>query len=179
MKDMKRIVCLAVLLVGAATLVGAQSLAEVAAKEKKRRQAVEGSGKVITNDDLGRGRRPGAESTQAAAETPSTPQAEGDNAAASEKPEAPEKTDAELREEKRAEIQAKIDEQKKLIEERQKKIDEAQAELNDLSDMTFGNRRGGLMQTVEEGNAEIAKSRQAIEDLREQARRAGVRVSTE
>jgi hypothetical protein len=177
MKSMKQILCLFVLLAATASLVSAQSLAEVAAKEKKRRQSMQGSDKVITNDDLGRAGKRISNPDAASAEAPATPEAEGDDAGEAKASDQPEKTDAELRDEKRAEIQGKIDEQKKLIEEQQKKVDQAQLELNDLSDMTFGARRGGLMKTVEDGKAEIAKAQQAIEDLKDQARRAGVRVS--
>jgi len=177
MKSMKQIACLVVLLAATAQLVSAQSLAETAAKEKKRRQSMPASDKVITNDDLGHTGKSISNPDAASATELAPEKADEEKADEAKAPEKTEKTDAELREEKRAEIQGKIDEQKKLIDEQQKKVDQAQTELNDLSDGTFGPRRGGLMKTVEDGKAEIAKAQQAIEGLKDQARRAGVRVS--
>ena len=160
-------------LLGAPAAASAQSLAELAEKEKKRRESVKSSGKVITNDDLGSRSRVAPPASTEAQATPS-PGAQGSKATADEKPE---KTPSELREEKRAEIQGKIDEQVGLIRAVQEVIDTSQLELNDLTDMTFGGRRANLMKLIEDGKAEIAGFEQAIEDLEEEARRAGVRVS--
>ena len=173
MRCMRFIVAVLVFLLGAPAAASAQSLAELAEKEKKRRESVKSSGKVITNDDLGsRSRARPPDSTEAQA-TPS-PGAQGKQAAADE---APEKTPSELREEKQKEIQGKIDEQAGLIGAVQAEIDKAQLELNDLTDMTFGGRRANLMKLIEDGKTEIAGFEQAISDFEEEARRAGVRVS--
>ena len=173
MKRMRFMVGVLVFLLGAPVAASAQSLVELAEKEKKRRESIKSSGKVITEDDLGsRGRAAPTASTEAQA-TPS-PGAQGTQAKAGEEPE---KTPSELREEKRAEIQGKIDEQVGLIGAVQAQMDKAQLELNDLTDMTFGGRRANLMQLIEDGKAKIAGFEQAISDLEEEARRAGVRVS--
>jgi len=170
---MRFIVGVLVFLLGAPAAASAQSLAELAEKEKKRRESVKSSGKVITNDDLGsRSRARPPDSTEAQA-TPS-PGAQGKQAAADE---APEKTPSELREEKRVEIQKKIDEQVGLIRAVQEVIDETQLELNDLSTLTLGSRRRNLLKLLEDGKQEIAGFEQEIANLEEEARRAGVRVS--
>jgi hypothetical protein len=163
-----------VFLFGASAAVSAQSLVELAEKEKKRREAVKGSGKVITEKDLGRRSRtpPPADATEA--QTTSSPEAQGTQAQSGE---GEEKSPSELREEKRAEIQRKIDEQVGLIRAVQEVIDETQLELNDLTDLTFGSRRQKLLNLIESSKAEIAGFEQEIANLEEEARRAGVRVS--
>jgi hypothetical protein len=56
-------------------------------------------------------------------------------------------------------------------------MDEAQAELNDLTNYTMGSRRGNLLKRLEDGKAEIARAEQTIADLQEEARREGISVS--
>ena len=173
MKRMRFMIGVLVFLLGVPAIASAQSLAELAEKEKKRREAVKGSSKVITNDDLRRGRRtPPPDST--GSQATSSSEAQGEEATAGEEPE---KTPSELREEKRAEIQSKIDEQVGLIRAVQEVIDKTQLELNDLTDLTFGARRQNLMRLLEDSKREIAGFEQEIERLQEEARRAGVRVS--
>lgn len=88
-----------------------------------------------------------------------------------------EKTNEQLRAEHRDAIQKKIDDQVKLMGIVREAMDEAQAELNDLSNYTYGTRRGALLQRLEDGKAEIAKAEQTIADLEEEARRQGISVS--
>ena len=151
------------------------SLAAQAEKVKKERAARRAAGvraKSFTNDDL----------KGAGAGTPAqaTPEASSPNAKETSPGQAgakPEKTADELRAEQRAAIQKKIDEQKKRIEIIQRVLGDAQRELGDLSNYTYGSRRQALQKAVDDSNAEMAKSLQAIADLEEEARRLGVPAS--
>jgi len=180
MESMKLRVGVLVLLVGAsvaaAPLLEAQSLAELAKQERERRKSAKAPGRVITETDLQR-RYPASEAT-ASTGTPKAAETSSTSAKPAAKPGQPaEKTADELREERRAELQKKVDEQVKRIGEIRQTMDAAQTDLNDLSTLTFGPRRAGLMKAVEDGKAEIAKIEQAIADLEDQARREGLRVS--
>jgi len=156
---------------GTGLAVAGQSLAELAKKEKERQKKVKDA-KVITSQDLRRGRRERpaapAESTPASAESGSSTEAAGGE---------PEKTADQIREERRVEIQGQIDEERKVIQAVQDAMAQAQLELNDMSNMTFGPRRAKLLKIVEDGQAEVAKLEKKIKDLQQQARRELVRVN--
>jgi hypothetical protein len=152
------------------------SLAELAKQEKKRRKAAaaaaEKKTRTITEDDLRAG--PGATANPVADAEPGASPAASPAAAPGA---TPEKTDAELRAEKQAEIQKRVDEQKARMDKVREVMAEAQLELNDLANQTFGGRRAALMKLIDDGNAELAACEARIADLEEEARRAGVRVS--
>lgn len=142
--------------------------------------------KVITEDDLRSGGRPTRGTVSVGTpDTPSEPAAETKEPTQAASPAAaasPEPTDAEKRETLQKEIQGEIDYQSANIKTLQEQADKAQAELNDLTDLTFSagqgtGRRGELMKLLDDAKAQMAASRQKIADLEEQARRAGVRVT--
>ena len=157
---------------GAALAAAGQSLAELAKKEKERQKKLEGSSKVITEQDLRRGRRARSpvpvQSTATSPESGSSTEAAGGEA---------EKTADDVREERRVEIQGQIDEERKVIQAVQDAMAQAQLELNDLSNMTYGPRRAKLLKIMEDGQAEVAKLEKKIKDLQQQARRERVRVN--
>ncbi len=157
---------------GFALSAAGQSLAELAKKEKERQKKAEGSAKVITAKDLRRGRRarPAVPSQTTATSTESASSTEGGSSE-------PEKTADEIRAERGVEIQGQIDEERKVIKAVQDAMAQAQLELNDISNMTYGPRRQKLMNVVEEGQAEITKLQAKIKDLQQQARRERVRVN--
>jgi hypothetical protein len=154
------------------------SLAEQAEKTKKDREkrkaaGVPGSAKVITNDDLRSAQGNvivlgGVPASAPAPGAPGTPAA----AAGATAP-----TDAELRDQKRADLQAQLDAQADLIKRLRESADQTQTELNDLGNYVFGGRRAALAQIVEERQKQVAEAERAIADLEEQARRAGVSLS--
>jgi len=150
------------------------SLAEQAEKtkkdrEKKRKEAgTSGAAKVLTNDDL----RSAQGNVIVLGGVPAT-SATGTPAAGAAA-EAKEPTDEEVREQKRADLQADLDVQADFIKRLRESVDQMQAELNDLSNYMYGGRRGALAQIVEERQKQIAEAERAIADLEEQARRAGV-----
>lgn len=164
---MRRVLAVAVLLCAAAPLA-AQSLPEAAERQKKERK---GQARVYTDEDL---KRAGARTAFPAEPAPS---AEASPAAAAAKTKAEEKTDDQLRADKKAELEKKIQEQQQIIAQVRKMMDDAQRELNDLSNYTVGPRRAALLKVIDDGNAEIAKANAAMAEIEEQARRAGVSVA--
>lgn len=157
-------------------------LVEQAEKTKRERAARRSAGqppaKTFNNDNVKRVGKPpedlapSAEATVAAA---AGSDAAGAKGAASEAK--TEKTEDQLRAEHRDAIQKKIDDQVKLMDIVREAMDDAQAELNDLTNYTIGSRRGALLKRLEDGKAEIAKAEQTIADLEEEARREGISVS--
>lgn len=153
------------------------SLAEQAEKTKKDREKKKdsqpsGPAKLYTNDDLRTahgnvivlGGAASSAATPAAGASPSVP--------ASKEP-----TEEELRAQKRADLQAQLDAQLDLVKRLRESVNEIQTELNDLSNYMYGGRRFYLRQTLEGRQKQIAEAEQAISDLDEQARRAGVSLS--
>ena len=55
-------------------------------------------------------------------------------------------------------------------------ISQARQQLSDLTDMTFGTRRANLQNLITDGEAELAKSQEALTGIEREARFAGVRV---
>jgi hypothetical protein len=150
----------------------AESLPEAAAKEKERRRA-SAKTKTYTEADLGK-----AGSTRPApvsAVEPSTPEATPTPAPG---PGAREKTDDEIRAEKKAEFEKRIAAEVKVTEAVRKAMDEAQLELNDPTTLTqFGSRKEALQRILDDGQAELKKSEAAIAAIEEEARRQGISVS--
>ena len=105
------------------------------------------------------------------------PAKEGQAAAKEEPPE------SDQREARRKEIQDQIDSSSNMIKTWQEQIDTAQRELNDLTDYTFSmpgtttGRRAALLKLIDEGNGKIKTAKEKIEQLEDEARRAGVAVS--
>jgi hypothetical protein len=74
----------------------------------------------------------------------------------------------------RQDLQRQLDEQVKIAGVVRKAMADAQNELNDLTQITFGSgRRTALIQLVEDGQRELARAEQAISGLEDQARRNG------
>jgi len=160
-------------------------LVEQAEKTKReraaRRSAAHGPAKTFNNDNVKSAGKP-AEDPATAAEGSGTAAAGAAGEGAAGKSTAPEaktaeKTEDQLRAERREAIQKKIEDQVKLMDIVREAMDEAQAELNDLTNYTMGSRRGALLKRLEDGKAEIAKAEQTIADLEEEARRQGISVS--
>lgn len=161
-------------------------LVEQAVKTKReraaRRSAARGPAKTFNSDNVKSAGKPAEDPVSAGAEGSAADAAgtAGDGVAAKSTPpraKTAEKTDEQLRAEHRDEIQKKIDDQLKLMDIVREAMDEAQAELNDLTNYTLGSRRGALLKRLEDGKAEIAKAEQTIADLEEEARRQGISVS--
>ena len=76
-----------------------------------------------------------------------------------------------------AELVLQIDEQAELMRAAQKAVTDWEAELNDITNYTFGTRRAALMQNIDEARQAMAAAQRSIDDLEDQARRQGIRVT--
>jgi hypothetical protein len=158
-------------------LVSAQSLASLA--QGARRARAGPAAKVYTEADLRAARGRVSVGVSEAAEQPALEPAFDplfDAGGLGEAgPLAP--TAEEMRSQRRAELQKKVDEQNGIVTAVRQAMEAAQSELNDLTQLTFGARRAYLVQIVEDGQRELAKARQAVADLEDQARRDGFFLS--
>jgi len=155
----------------------AQSLAEAAAKERERRKGK--TTKVVTDAELRGSGRPTATPPELAPNEEAAPAGSASPApGASPASEAPQKSDEELRAEKKVDLEKRLKLQNDVIAATRKMMDEAQLELNDTSNLTFGGRREALMKIMEEHQKEIAQAEATIEQIREEARRAGIALSS-
>jgi len=158
-------------------LVSAQSLASLAQSAKRARAGP--AAKVYTESDLRAARGRVSFVVTEAVEEPALEPAfdplfdEGGLGEAG--PLAP--TAEEARSQRRAELQKQVDEQNRIVAAVRQAMEAAQAELNDLTQLTFGGRRAYLVQIVEDGQRELAKAGQAVADLEDQARRDGFFLS--
>jgi hypothetical protein len=172
---MRRLLLTAALLLAASGASAWQSsnspslgeLAERTKKEREAKRAGKPAPRVITDADL-------RSHSFAPSDTPSEDAA----AAATSAPAKPEKTDDELRAEKRQEIEKKIADQRETQAIVHKAMAAAQLELNDPTTVTmYGTRGAALQKILDDGLVELKKTEQAIADLEEEARRQGIAVS--
>ena len=151
------------------------SLAGLAKRSKKKGE----QSKVITGDDLRRAggkRRNAPESVSA---NPSSSGTEADVQAKGEGETEPEKTEEELRAELKAEIQSDLEWRRANIETLRKERQNAEAELAGSSTLTPSvttTRRSKNLLLVEDIDRQIAEQEQAIAEIEERARRAGIRL---
>ena len=153
-----------------------ESLADKAARARKSKPPA-GSpaapGKVLTNEDLASAKGTVIVLPEPAVEPQTETGAAGETAA---KPAVPEPTEDELRAQAGAALQKQIDGEAEFIRAGQKAIAEWEAELNDITNYTFGTRRAALMQNIEDARKTLADAQRKIGDLEDQARRQGIRV---
>jgi uncharacterized coiled-coil protein SlyX len=153
----------------------ATPLGQAAEKARREREARKGQKavKAYTEADL-RGAGATASSSEASASGAAAPDASASPAPGAKK----EKTDDEVRADKKKDLEKRIAEQLKLIDVIRKAMDEAQAELGDpTTATTFGSRGAALQKRITDGEAELAKTQQAIADIEDEARRQGISVS--
>jgi hypothetical protein len=156
--------------VAAAAVAAPQSLGEVAAREKARRDKDKRpTAKVITEDEL-RGRRGSGTVSQPAAEQVATAAAEPQAGAATPAAgttgapaAAPQKTEDELRAERQAEWRQKVQEAQSTVTNLRARQEQIQAELNDVR-MIYGPNRSSLVQ-----------AEQGLTNIQEEGRRNGYR----
>jgi hypothetical protein len=174
---------LTVLLVVAAVALGAaprpssaQSLAEIAAREKERRTGK--GGKVITESDLGGGMGQSFESeTSSDAETGTDAEGAAPAEGAAATGAAPtEKSEDDKRQERKAALQKELDAERAHIEGIKKDVAAREIELADTSNYLIGGRRTELLKYVEDAKQAIATHEAQVEKLQEQARREGIPV---
>jgi len=152
---------------------GAQSLAEVATKEAARRAAIKEPARVITDKDLPAGTAP---AKHAAGNADSAVPAAW---AASQ--EARKKTDEDGHDERW--WSARVEPRVQTLNAATRRLESARARVEEISaamDRTAGRARAAMVQRlqraaadVERRAAEAARARRALEDLEQDARRAG------
>lgn len=170
---MKIAVAVSILLILPVSALAQETMAQAAERQKKARTG-QPKAKVITEDELRtagtKGYVPAAVAGSASPQPGASPGPTPSGAPAAAAP----KSDDQLRAEKKAELEKKMKELTDWIAATKKAMDEAQLELNDLSNVTLGSRREGLQKVIDGGNKNLAEAQQAIADLQEQARRAGI-----
>jgi hypothetical protein len=150
------------------------SLAERAEQAKKERAARRVSAstpaKSFGDDDLkGSGSKPAASSSDA-----STPAASAKGDAKAEKAV---KTDDQAKAERRDVIQKQLVEEQKRIALIEKTMGDAQRELGDITNYTYGNRRASLQKFLDDGAVELTKAHEKVSSLEEEARKLGASAS--
>jgi hypothetical protein len=175
-------VAVAVALGAAPRFSSAQSLAEIAAKEKERRKG--SSGKVITESDL-RSAGHGTESFDsdtasdgdAAAPAEGAPATEG---SAEKKPAGPsEKTEDQKRADRQAALQKEIDAERAHIEGLKRDIATRETELSDptfIAPEIVSGRRAALQKFVDDAKQAIVTHEAQVEKLLGQARSEGISI---
>jgi hypothetical protein len=166
-----------VALAASAAVAGAQSLGELAAKEKERqekeRQKRGGASKVITENDLG-GRKGGTLSNAGATAGEAAPAASPSPAAAGAgaKPaEAKEKTADEIRAEQENDWRQRMGRARDEVTQLTDKANRIQQTLNDLTANLYSSSRTAVLQQLETTKTELAAARQKVADLEEEGRR--------
>ena len=180
----------ALVFIGMANVVAAQSLGDVAKKEEQRRKTVKSSGKVYTNDELKRDPTPsvpasastGTTSTPSASSTPApAPASSGNNADRDDS--ANKDGSADKSDEKT--WRKRITNARESLQRSQAFADALQSQLNALS-TDFVNRddpiqrqqiakqRDGVVAELDRVKKEVAAQTKAISDIQEEARRANV-----
>jgi hypothetical protein len=149
-----------------------ESLADKAARARKPAPAASpaATAKVFTNEDLANAKG----NVIVLAEPEGAAEATAGTAVRSSKPEP---TEDQQRAQAGAALQKQIDEQAELIRAALKAVADWEAELNDITNYTFGTRRAALMQNIDEARQTMAAAQKSIDDLEDQARRQGIRVT--
>ena len=155
----------------------AQSLAEVAARTKKKDADKSGKpAKVYTETDL-RG-RPAASGSMSQMDGPAATSAASPapGAAGAVPPAgAKVKTEEEERAEKQAEWRERLQHAESEVTRISEEVNRAQTALNDISGPLYGGTRAGLITRVDEGKRQLALAQQAVLDIQEEGRRARYR----
>jgi hypothetical protein len=177
----------------------AQSLGDLATQEKQKRQG-KPSRKVITENELGRAGTRGTMSMTDTGQTlPSETPVEGASTATADAappaegapveggspsaepagadPNAPsakaEKTEEEIRGERRAEYQKRLDTARNKVNTLQKNVDLLQRDLNDVSGGVYTERRNALLKQHADQSAALKAAQDELAALEEEGRRSG------
>ena len=144
------------------------SLAEKAEKAKKERAARKATGTAPTksfgDDDLKGSGSKTASSSDASTAGAAAPK--GDT-----KAEKAEKTDDQAKAQRREVIQKQLAEEQKRIALIEKTMADAQRELGDITNYTYGSRRASLQKFLEDGAVELTKAHEKVSSLEEEARK--------
>ena len=151
----------------------AQSLAEIAAKQKEKRKG--GQTKVYTEQDLKKGPASnivadeGVPAGDGEATAPTSP-AEGQGAAGP-----PQKSDDELKAEREAAWRDKIGKARDNVLQLTSEVSRIETALNDLTVPIYGTARTNRMQALDKTKQQLTAAQQSVADLEEEGRRSGFR----
>jgi hypothetical protein len=173
-------VALAVLLAaGLPSIARAESLGEIAAKERARRSGK--PTKVITEEDLkksgkgtvstGVGQLPADEAKKA---EDAKKAAGGEKAEGAAKEEKKEKTEDELRTEREQDWRKRRDAADQEVQRLQAEVDRLQTYANDIN-VAMGPGRAELLERLEKAKQELEAARAKVAGLEDERRRAGFR----
>src|SRR5262245_13796078 len=166
------VVLLAACAVAFPGVCAAQSLAEIAARQKEKRT---GKAKVYTEDDLrhtgGRGFTPaqaegGAEGEPAAAAAPAASSEGGAQAG---------KSADEQRSEQEKAWRDKLQKTRDNVTQLSAETERLQTALNDLTQPVYGTTRANRVAALEKAKQQLAAAQQSVIDLEEEGRRSGYR----
>jgi DNA repair exonuclease SbcCD ATPase subunit len=157
---------------GLASGASAQSLAEIAAKQKKERKGK--AVKVFTEEDLQRGAPRGATPDAGAAV-----EREASAVTAAAATPNPEQGTARSEDEQRAEAEKAWRENLKKSRDNaaqlSAEVDRLQTALNNLAQPLYGTTRANRLAALDKAKQQLAAAQQSIVDLEEQGRRSGYR----
>jgi hypothetical protein len=169
--------------------LAAQSLGEVAAKERERREkarAGKPAPKVITEEDLRSSSKPrGTVSNPAASDSPDAsaspvpgaPPVPGASPAASPSPAAAkEKTDEELLAQRQAQWRERMQRTQADVQALSQRVEQIQSKLNDVSGNIYSSSRANLVSEMESTKTLLAQARQTLAELEEEGRRSAFRL---
>ena len=182
----------ALVFIGMANVVAAQSLGDVAKKEEQRRKTVKSSGKVYTNDELKRDPTPsvpasastGTTSTPSASSTPAPAPAPAPSDKNAGKGDSVDKDNGADKSDEKT-WRKRIANARESLQRSQAFADALQSQLNALSTdfvnrddpiqrQQIANKRDGVVAELDRVKKEVAAHTKAISDIQEEARRANV-----
>jgi hypothetical protein len=152
--------------------VAAQSLAEVAAREKARRTGK--VDRVITEEDLQRARREAppeeaAPATETASATEGTTTKKDTGASAGKH----EKTEEEQREDRRKDWQARADKAQQDVTRLTQEVDDLQQRAGDMRLYQLGPNHAKMLERLETAKQELAAAQARVEALEDERRQQG------
>ena len=159
--------------------VQAQSLGELAAKERAKREAEQKKKPVksFTDEDLGSGAGSNTSimsEPEATSETPAAATDAQGTAGAATKPEN-QRTEDQLRAERLTEWRGKLDAARKNEANLRVNIDQVQLDINDMSGGVYSARRAEMLKVLEEQKKKLADTQKQIADLEDEGRRNAYR----
>ena len=164
--------------------LAAQSMGEVAAKERERREkarAGKPAAKVITEEDLRLGGRPrGTISNPAATDSPdvaASPAPDGTVPAAGAAPAAPkEKSEDELAAQRQAQWRERMQRTQADVQTLTQRAEQIQLKLNDISGNIYSSGRQNLASELETTKTLLATAQRTLLELEDEGRRNGFRL---
>jgi len=153
----------------------AQSLAEIAAKQKEKRKGK--PTKVFTEEDLKKGPSRGFTSGESSEPAPegAAPAPGAATAPEGSGTQPPQKSEDELRAERQAAWRDKIQKARDNVTQLSSEVSRLEAALNDLTVPVYGATRTTRVEAHQKAKQQLAAAQLAVADLEEEGRRNGYR----